>query len=160
MGFSLVYVRGSTIKTKLFIYCTWKQKNRSISRVFTQSGEDSGRLPPTGASFKPAVRSACNSYLTFLDMNSVLTKRKRIKYKIGEDHKCCAALRKKTQDDHIRSYKKIATASWQAPLLGKKKTTKNWPGSDIANNQNRSKLINYTGVYKCFPFLHWHSQKD
>lgn len=47
--------------------------------------------------------------------------------------------------------RKTATASWQAPLLEKKRK-KNWPGSDIANNQNRSKLINCTGVYKCFHF--------
>lgn len=81
-----------------FSFIAREKKNRSISRVFTQSDEDSGRLlpPPTGASFKPAVRSACNLYLTFLDMNSVFTKRKQIKYKTGEDHKFCAELRKKT----------------------------------------------------------------
>lgn len=27
-GFSLVYVRGSTIKTRLLIYCTWKKRRR------------------------------------------------------------------------------------------------------------------------------------
>lgn len=87
------------------------KKNRSVSGVFTQSGEDSGRFSSHRRLLQTSSAVCLRFILTFLDMNSVLTKRKRIKYKIGEDHKVCAALRKKTQDDHIRSYKKIATAS-------------------------------------------------